>query len=182
MSTNKLKKIKLNIALIEAMNYYWISTSEKEKVSEKYLNDLSQMDEFKYIYDDEFNAESVRKVLSAITNREPFSSKVKKESRFWNNNMWMLEDLDLTNLMVQTVKMLNLDDLVIKINEKYNSKFEEIEIIFIPEHFNTFMMIDNKLIINFFKIIMDFEGNAKIENLNIKDYIESKIIELCKEQ
>jgi len=173
-----LQRIKVNLDLMEAMLYYWQATNDKEKVSEKYLNDVSQMPGLVLAYDNEFNAESVRKVLSAITNREPFSSKIKKESRFWNNNMWMMEDLSYTNSIIQPLKKLNLEHLLDSLNSKENCKYDEIEIVFSPLHFDEYLIRDNKIIINFFKLMPDSEGKLKVGELNIDKYIEEKISEL----
>ena len=69
------------------------------------------------------------KVLSAITNREILSQKTKKESRFWNNNMWMMKDLSDTDSMVKPLEKLNIDDLVEKVkNAQGSSKYDELEV------------------------------------------------------
>lgn len=174
-----LQRIKINMDVMETMLYFWQSTSEREKVSEKYLNDLAKMPGLSYTYDDEFNAESVRKVLSAITNHEPFLSKVKKESRFWNNNMWMLEDLAYMDSIIQPLKKLNLDHLVDEINKAVPAgRYEEVEVFFSPLHLEDCYMVENRLIINFFMIIPDFEGNLKVGELTLVEYIKEKIAEL----
>lgn len=171
-----LKRIKLNMDLIEAMLYFWQATNDREKVSEKYLNDVSNMTGLTLIYDNEFNAESVRKVLSAITNREPLSANNKKEGRFWNNNMWMMEDLEYTNLMIQPLKKLNLDDLMEKLQ---NEKYEELEVIISPMHLDEYKIVDNKLVINFFRVKPgDIDDNLYINDKEIKTYIEEKLKEL----
>lgn len=169
-----VQRIKVNMELMEGMLYYWQATSEKEKVSEKYLNDIAVMPGLALAYDNEFNGESVRKVLSAITNREPFSSKIKKESRFWNNNMWMTEDLSYTNKIIQPLKKLNLDYLL----SKLSSSYDEVEVIFSPLTFEDYLIKDNKLIINFFKIIPDCDGNLKFGELSLENYIEEKVKEI----
>jgi len=174
-----LQRIKVNMDVMEAMLYYWQATSERDKVSEKYLNDLAAMPGLALAYDGEFNAESVRKVLSAITNREPFASKIKKESRFWNNNMWMLEDLAYTDSIIQPLKKLNLDHLVDEINKAVPAaKYEEVEIYFSPLHFQDSYAAGNRLIINFFRIVPDSEGSLKVGELSLNDFIKEKVTEL----
>ena len=69
-----------------------------------------------YLYREGFDKDSVRRVLSAISNREVLNSESKLERKFWNNNMWMLEDLEFTNMMAQPVKTLNLSYMVDKLN------------------------------------------------------------------
>jgi len=177
-----INRIKIKLDVIEAMVYYWQATSEKEKVGEGYINDISEFQEMKYIYDNEFNKESVRKVLSAISNREIFTSDSKKERKFWNNNMWMMEDLEYTKMMVTPLKVLNLDSLIEKLNNTVESKFEELEVIFIPGHGDEYLISNNKLIINFFRVKPDLYEEDKItigENL-ILDYIEEKLKECTK--
>jgi len=174
-----LKRIKVNMDVMEAMLYFWQATSDREKVSEKYLNDLAKMPALAIAYDDEFNAESVRKVLSAITNREPFASKVKKEGRFWNNNMWMLEDPAYTDSIIQPLKKLNLDHLVDQINKDVPAgKYEEVEVFFSPLHTEDSYGVENKLAVNFFMVVPDFEGNLKVGELYLEDYLKEKIAAL----
>ncbi|KAB3536031.1 hypothetical protein F8154_04515 [Alkaliphilus pronyensis] len=176
-----VKRIKIKLDVIEGMLYYWQATSEREKVGEAYLNSQAQQPEMSYIYDNEFNSESVRRALSAISNREIFHSDNKKERVFWNNNMWMMEDLDYTKLMVAPLKTLNLDSLVEKINShNKNISHEELELIFLPSHTDEYKIIDNKLIINFFRVKPDLyeENKASIGDKPITAYIEEKIQEL----
>lgn len=177
-----MKRIKVKLDVIEGMLYYWQATSEKEKVGESFLNDIANMPAMKLIYDDEFNEESVRRALSAISNREMFAGKNKKEGRFWNNNMWMLEDLGYTDMMVSPLKTLNLSSLIEKFENLENStKYEEIEVIFVPGHLDVYNIIDNKLIINFFRVKPSlYDENTFIEEKDITDFIEEKIIELLK--
>ena len=172
-----LKSIKIDTTIVEMMLFYWQSSLDKEKVSEQYLNEISQSKQMSYIYDKEFNAESVRKVLSAITNREPFKSEIKKESRFWNNNMWVMEDMELTNAMVSPIKKLNLDTFISTIE---NSKFEDIELIFVPGNIETTYVKGNKIVVNFFKVMVDYMDMEKvnIENTPFIEYIQNLIKEV----
>lgn len=176
-----MKRIKIKLDVIEAMLYYWQATSEGEKVGESYINNIAEFPEMKYIYDDEFDKESVRKVLSAISNREIFKSDIKKERKFWNNNMWMTEDLDYTKMMVTPLKVLNLDLVLEGLNNKVsNSKNDELEVVFIPGLNEEYFLEDNKLIINFFRVKADLyeENKVTIGDTLLKDYIEEKLIEL----
>lgn len=175
-----VQRIKINVDAIEAMLYYWQATSEKEKVGESYLNDIANLPQMNYVYDDEFGKESVRRALSAISNREPFSSKNKKEGRFWNNNMWMLEDLEYTNMMVQPIKTLNLDFLMDKFNDDTNrNDYQEVEVIFLPGHLDEYRIVENKLIINFFRVKPDlYEDKTTIGEKDFIEFIEEKLHEL----
>ncbi|MCF6464984.1 TDE2712 family protein [Clostridium sp. Cult2] len=176
-----IKRIKTNLDVVEAMLYYWQATSEKEKVGEPYILSIGDYPEMKYVYGEGFDKESIRRVLSAISNREMLNSESKKERKFWNNNMWMLEDLGFTNMMVQPVKTLNLDKLIDKLNSINNNfEYDQIEVIFVPGHLDEYIIDGNKLIINFFRVMPDLyeEGKVTIGDKDFNDYIEEKLVEL----
>jgi hypothetical protein len=175
-----VQKIKLNVDALESLLYFWQATNDREKVSEQYLNEIAAMPGFTSIYDSDFNAESVRKILSSIVNREPVSKDNKKEGRFWNNNMWMTEDLGYTDLMVQPVKKLNLDSLVDRLKDvEGSSKYEELEVLITPMHLDDYLIKDNKLVINFFRVKpSDYDYTASIDGKELKEYIFEKLVEL----
>ncbi len=162
-----MAKVTINLEVMESMNYFWNATSDKEKVGESYLVTIAENPCMKVLYGEEFNADSVRKVLSAISNREPLRG-TKPEMRFWNNNMWMLEDLDFMNMMLNPLKVLNLDDIQVR---------EETEIVFIPGHMDVCYKDGNKLFVNFFNVKADLynEGTVTIEDKDIKVWFEEKI-------
>src|SRR5690606_4996157 len=95
-----IKKISTNFDTVEMMLFIWQSIADKEKVADSFFIELANNKNMKYLYGEEFDEDSVRKVLSAISNREVLNNASKKERKFWNNNMWMLEDLDNMNNMV----------------------------------------------------------------------------------
>lgn len=174
-----IKRIIKKMDIIEGMDYFWQSTSEKEKVGEKYIINLTEFDEMKLVYDDEFDAESARKALSAISNRELLSG-TKKTMRFWNNNMWMLEDLEYTKMMIQPLKVLNFDDILDKLNKETNKEIEELEVVFSPAHMDEYYIKGNKLVINFFRVKPDLyeEGKVTIGEIDLKEFIYDKLVEL----
>ena len=176
-----IKNIKLNLEAIEALHFFWIAASEKDQVDEKFFHDLGEMDAVKLVYDDEFNAESVRRALSAIKNREPFSGS-KSERKFWNLNMWAMEDLELTASMIMPIKQLNLDDLVSKLADADNpKKYDTLEVYFSPIHDDEFRIIENKLLINFFRIRTSFvDDGVLIGDIELEKYIEEKLIKVLK--
>lgn len=161
-------KIDINFEAVEAMLYYWQALKDKEKVPERFIYDIAEMPGLKDAYDEDFDGESVRRALSAIKNREVFASRTQKEARFWNNNMWMMEDLNYTDAMVQPIKKLNLDDL------------EEAglvaEVIFAPLNLDDYVIKGNKLIINFFKIKPE-NGEGFIDEKELKIFIKEKLTE-----
>lgn len=178
-----IKRIRTNLDVVEAMLYYWQATSEKQKVGESYILSIADFPEMEYFYGEDFDKESVRKVLSAISNREMLNSESKKERKFWNNNMWMLEDLEFTNMMVKPVKMLNLNSLIDKLNGiSEHKEYEQIEVIFVPGHLDDYIIDGNKLIINFFKVMPDLyeEDKVTIGEQDFNDYIEDKLVELIR--
>ncbi|MDL2310819.1 hypothetical protein LJC13_02435 [Peptostreptococcaceae bacterium OttesenSCG-928-C18] len=176
-----VKNIKNNLDAIESLLYFWQASSEGEKVGEPYIIEISNFENMKYLFNDEFDKESIRKVLSAISNRELISDGTKTEMRFWNNNMWMMEDLDFTNMMVKPIKTLHPEKFLESLNGNSNSKgYEDLEIVFIPGHVDEYYIDENKLIINFFKIMVDlFDDNkVTISGKDVEQYIEEKLIEL----
>jgi len=176
-----IKRIRVKLNVIEGMLYYWQATAEKEKVGELYIINMAKLPEMSYLYDDEFNQESMRKVLSAVSNREVLNSNSKKERKFWNNNMWMLEDLEYTNMMVKPLKTLNLDSIIDGLNSINDlKKYEELEVIFLPGLHDEYLIVENKLIINFFRVKPDLynEDKVMIGETLLLDYIKDKLIEL----
>ena len=169
-----MAKIAIKSEILEMMLYAWDSVHQKEKIADSFFIGLADEMDMKYLYDEDFTKESVRKVLSAMSNRELLNKPTKKESRFWNKNMWMLEDLSFTNMMIEPVKQLNLDHMEDKLSK------EEYEVIFIPGHMDEYYIDENKLIINFFNITVDLfgEGQVTIAGKPFKEYIEEKLISI----
>lgn len=176
-----ISKITLNLEAIEALHFFWIAASEKDQVSEQFFHDIGQMKAMINMFDEEFDAESVRRALSAIKNREPFSGNA-KERKFWNLNMWVMEDLELTAMMINPIKKLNLDNLLEKVSDCKNTEdYETVEVYFSPMHDEEYMIKENKLIINFFKIRTSFENDdVSIGDLELSNYIELKVKEVLK--
>ncbi|MBK5251023.1 MAG: hypothetical protein JJE29_00020 [Peptostreptococcaceae bacterium] len=167
--------LKMDLRVFEAMIFFWTATMEREKVGERYLNDIADMEDMKSLYDDEFNKESVRKILSAISNREMFRPANKKEGSFWNYNMWIMEDPEVMKMIIETVKSIEVK----AVEEKISGKQDEIiEIAFIPGHGNPFYTIGGKLLINVFMFRYDFNAD-KIKYIEkpIEDYIAETIME-----
>jgi len=161
------------------MLYYWQAAAEKDNISESFFYDVAEMPGLTVAYDEEFNEESVRRALSAIKNREPFDG-TKKEKKFWNNNMWMMEDLEFTQAMAAPLKVLNLDYLASELQSVENkNNYEEVEVIFSPLHSDEYIISGNKLVINFFRIKIDLiDGSASISGEEMKKYIKNKVAEL----
>jgi hypothetical protein len=176
-----ISRIKVNLESVEAMLYFWQAVNDRENLSESYIYDIAAMPSLTIAYDSEFNEESVRRALSAIKNREVFSRNNQKEGRFYNNNLWMMEDLSYTAIMVAPIKKLNLDSLLQGLNAKYpNAKLEELEVIFAPLHVDEYFIKQDKLVINFFRVKPDLmdESLTLIGEVEIKEYINGKLEEL----
>lgn len=173
-----VNRIKVNLEAVEAMLYFWQAVNDRENISEMFIYDIAAMPGLTLTYEDEFNEESVRRALSAIKNREIFSRSSKKEGRFYNNNLWMMEDLSYTNAMVAPVKKLNLESLTEELNSKYpNAGYDELEVVFSPLHIEDYLIRENKLIVNFFKVKPADDG-AFIGDTEIKEYLKDKLEEL----
>ena len=176
-----IKNIKIDLELLESMLYYWKATSEREKVGEKYLYTIADNVKMKACYGDDFNGESVRRALSAISNREIFKPENKKEGRFWNYNMWMLEDLEYTMIMLTPLKTLNLDEDIKKIVT--NKEIDTVNIVVIPGHLDI-SYVDkstNTIYLNFFRINPSVVDNSvTIDSVEMKEYIIGLIENLVK--
>jgi len=168
-----MASITVNFNTIEMMIYFWESVADRDKVSDKYLIELAGHDDLAPIYDEEFSKDSFRKVLSAISNREILNHPTKKESRFWNLNMWMLEDMDNMREMVQIVKTLNLDHMKDKLDK-------DIKVVFIPGTTDVYKVEEDKLIINFFKISINPYADTRvtIDGKEFNEYIQEKVLEV----
>lgn len=175
-----ISTIKVNLNAIEAMLYFWQAVNDRENISEMYIYDITAMPGLTLAYDTEFNEESVRRALSAIKNREIFKANSKKEGRFYNNNLWMMEDLEYTNSMVAPIKTLNLNSLLETLNNKFpSSSVQELEVVFSPLHLEEYLIAENKLVINFFRVKpSDFDDNTYIGEKELKTYILEKLEEL----
>ena len=169
-------KININTEVVEMMIFFWSSVAEKEKVAEPYIISVAERPEMKLIYDDEFKEEGVRSVLSAISNRELLNGGSKKDKRFWNNNMWMMEDLGVMQAMIDPMKQLNLQEDEGELSTK--SGFDEVNVIFVPGTTDFFKVVDNNLVVNFFKIAVDIfggTGEVTFDGKTLKEAIEEKI-------
>lgn len=173
-----ISRIKVNLEAVEAMLYFWQAVNDRENISEMFIYDIAAMPGLALTYEDEFNEESVRRALSAIKNREIFSRSSKKEGRFYSNNLWMMEDLGYTNSMVAPLKKLNLEFLAAELNSKHPaSKYDELEVIFAPLHVDEYLIKENKLIVNFFKV-KPAENDTLIGDTEMKEYLKEKLEEL----
>ncbi|MGP1437527.1 MAG: TDE2712 family protein [Treponema sp.] len=174
-----LKEISVNQDVLEMMLFYWESVASKDKMSDEYFLELAGKKEMQSLYSDSFTKDSFRRVLSAISNREKLNSQSPKESKFWNQNMRMIEDLTLTHAMIAPVKKLNLSNLI---GENLNT--EKLEVFFIPLPEGDFFADKNTIAFNFFSILASYNGND-FENLSditvslhgkdVKDYVVETI-------
>lgn len=169
-------KININTEVVEMMIFFWSSVAEKEKVAEPYIISVAERPEMKLIYDDEFKEEGVRSVLSAISNRELLNGGSKRDKRFWNNNMWMMEDLGVMEAMIDPMKQLNLQEDEANLSTK--SGYDEVNVIFVPGTTDFFKVVGNNLVVNFFKISVDIfggTGEVTFDGKTLKEAIEEKI-------
>ena len=169
-------KININTEVVEMMIFFWSSVAEKEKVAEPYIISVAERPEMKLIYDDEFKEEGVRSVLSAISNRELLNGGSKRDKRFWNNNMWMMEDLGVMEAMIAPMKQLNLQEDEANLSTK--SGYDEVNVIFVPGTTDFFKVVGNNLVVNFFKIAVDIfggTGEVTFDGKTLKEAIEKKI-------
>ncbi len=75
-----MTRINVKLDVIEAMLYFWKATNDREKVGEAYMVNITGYDAMKPLYQDDFDEEAAREVLSAISNREMLNTSSKKVS------------------------------------------------------------------------------------------------------
>ena len=139
------------------------------------------MPPFKASYTDCFTHIYLRRVLSAISNREVFIGENKEQGRFWSNNLWMLEDINYITSLVAPLKRFNTDDLIPDINEAVpNGIYDSLEIYFVPLHIQTTFSEKNKLYIKFFSIIPLDDDKPTINLSELKKMILKECIKIEK--
>ena len=176
-----LNSIRTNLNTLEYMIFFWQSVLDREKVGEYYLTEIASQPEMQILYSEEFTEESVRKSLSAITNREVLSDALPTERQFWNNNMWIVEDSEMFSLMIAPIKSLSLESLKDKLNAMANIPHDTVEVIFIPALKDECYFEGNKIYINFFKVSVDMimgTGDVTISGKTLEDYIVAKVMEM----
>ncbi len=175
-----LRFIHVDLRAVESMIFFWQLLSEREKVSEIYILSVAEMDQFRGIYDDEFDNISVRKVMSALSNREVFRGDNKAENRFWVDNLWMLEDLSRNMQMVQPIKSLQVGSLMEKINATIDSQYEALNVVIVPFHKRGSLMRNDTLYINFFALLFEkkIDGRFFGDHQSIQDYLFVHLVEL----
>jgi hypothetical protein len=151
-------KVTNDFDLMEMMLFFWDSVSEKEKVSDEYFATIAARNEMKVLYNSEFTERSVSKVLSAISNREKLNDRTKSESRFWNNNMRMLDDSEMRKLLIAPVKVLNFAEL----EAKHPESSRTIKCVFVPGYDGEYYVSGDTVYINFFKLFNDMDKPEKI--------------------
>lgn len=173
--TKLMKTVKIDFDVLEMMVFFWESVASKDKIGDEYFVEIAEKPQMEVSYTEGFSKDSVRRVLSSISNRERLNDRTPLESRFWNNNMWILEDLQVMRNMMAPIKTLSLKETVEKNEIRCNN--DELEVIFIPAHTEEYYFKDNKLYINFFKLTPDFENpeNIKIAGLPLKEYVIKQV-------
>ncbi len=156
-----MHNIKVNLNGLEIMLFFWNSIISKEKVNELFINDLCSMREFSFIYQEEFTTDSLRTILSALNNKEPYKAS-KKEMKFYSNNLRVMEYIDEVLPIINAIKKMNMDILSQKLDENIN------EIIVVPGTSNTITKSDHCLIVDFFAARLS-QGNIIINDKKIED-------------
>lgn len=171
--------IAVNLEVMEGMLYFWEATRSREKVNERFITEMASHPAMQSIYDGEFDSEVFRRVLSAVTNREPLAPVSRKEGRFFNNNLWMLEDLSLTREMMAQIKTLNLDAMAAELSREFEVDLHT-TVYFLPLHLEPVYTPGKSLAVNFFRITPDFSGGASFEGQPLLDYLKDQLQSLCR--
>ncbi len=176
-----LKQVVINMKALESMLFIWASLKDKEKLADEFYINLAASPEMAAAYDQDFDPNAFRRVLSAISNRELLSDASKKEKRFWNNNMWMMEDLGVTEMMLEPVKTMNLDSRLSELPDSI--PYEKMEVIFYPGTTECSTLQGDKLFLNFFKItvnLFDPDAEPTIGELPVADFVLSELAKAAK--
>ncbi|MCR8968600.1 hypothetical protein [Facklamia sp. 7083-14-GEN3] len=173
-----LKTIKINFETIELMDFFWQTAARREKLTDSYFLDIANRQEMEAIYTEEFDSNSVRKVLSAVINYEPVNEASDKELEFYQSNKFFADDPGNVELTLPTVKTLNVDEM--KETFSGDTKYEEVKINFVPAYDMVDKIDGDTLTINFFKLGIDFTDfeTVLIEGKTLKEYLEEKLKEL----
>lgn len=173
-----IKTIKINYEVIELMDFYWQTAARRKKLTDSYFLDVAKRPEMQTIYHEDFNENSVRKVLSAVINYEPVNEATKKEMEFYNFNKFFADDPGNVELTLPSIKTLNINEFLKEFPE--DTRYDEIQINFIPAYDILDKIEGNTLTINFFKLGVDFTDfeTVLINNQQLKDYLRDKILEM----
>jgi hypothetical protein len=91
--------------------------------------------------------------------------------------MWMMEDLSVMDAMCAPLKKLNLNDLLPALDTAMD--IEQLEIVFLPGHMDTYYKSGKRLFVNFFRLSGDLLGDRpEIEGIALKDFLFGKLKEL----
>mgnify|MGYP001169679813 CR=1 FL=1 len=177
-----LERIRVDLEMVESLLFFWNLIIERSKVSEIFILTVAEMEQYQAVYDEKFDNISVRKVLSALSNREVFRSDNRRESRFWVDNLWMLEDPAWTEKQVAPLKRLNLDSLLPELREKRPEAPQTLNVVFVPfDRQRKYVLSGNSLYINFFAALPrkdDPRNRVEIGGKPLMDFIRDRLLDL----
>lgn len=173
-----LQNININYEALELLQFFWETAARGEKISDKYIMEIAEKPEMSQIFVEDFDEQSVRKVLSAVINKEPVNEPTSKELEFFSYNKFNADDPGNVEMMLPPVKVLNLDSLKDEFAE--NSKFDSLIVNFVPAYDMVYKIKDNVLTINFFKIEADWSDfdNVFVEGKILKEFVLVKAREV----
>ena len=173
-----LKFITVNYELIELLQFFWSTVAQGQKVNDAFIMEIAERPEMAAIYTDGFDEQSVRKVLSAVVNKEPVNEATEKELEFYHYNKFNADDPGNVAMILPAIKLLNLDHL--KEDYKDASQFESVKVVFTAGYDFTSQIDGDTVIINYFKMglsMVDFE-TIVIEDQPVADYVEARLREM----
>ena len=170
-----MKTLKIQLETLESMDYFWAALKDREKVADQFIQEVTAMEGYQLSYDQEFTAESVRRVMSALTNHEPFKAINKKEGRLYSNHLWMMDDLGIEKAMLTPVKQLNLDHIKEELAGKI--AFDDVVVHFVPLHLDVTLCNKNHLLVNFFKVQPgDAKTSTMIQDKPMDEFIKEALL------
>lgn len=74
-----MAKIVIKNDILELFLFMWDSVSQREKISESLLFEVADHKDMAYLYGEDFSKDSLRKVMSALSNRELVNHPTKRK-------------------------------------------------------------------------------------------------------
>lgn len=167
----KLKHIVINYEVIELLDFFWNTVARREKASDIFIMEIANRPEMQAIYGEGFDAESVRKCLSAVNNYEAINNPTAEEQVFFNYNKFNADDPGNVSMTLPKVKTLNVDEAKALVGEA--SQYETIKVNFVPAYDMIYRIDGDTISLNYFKIVTDWADLDKVvvDNVSMKDYV-----------
>lgn len=170
--------ITINYETIELLQFFWETAAKRNKVNDSYIMEIANHPTMAPIYNDTFDEQSVRKVLSAVINYEPVNEATELELEYYQFNKFNADDPGNVEMMLPPIKQLNLDRFKETIADR--TSLESIQVHFVAGYDQSYWIQDNILTLNYFKIEADWSDldHVFIEGVELEEFVQQKLLEL----